>query len=172
MTLVARNSVARTITFTAAAVAASVAIPFLVHLLPGGASIGASLLPIFWAPLLAAVFFGPVPAVAAALLAPALNHLITGMPPAFVVTSLTVELAIFVALLMVGVNSAGSKRSPLLAPLAYLIARVGAGALLVAVGASSAPLSAVFTGLTAAIPGLLSLFIINGAALLVTRRTT
>ncbi len=146
------------------------AIPFIVHLLPGGSSIGASLLPIFWAPLLAAVFFGPVPAITAAVLAPALNHLVTGMPPAFLVAGLTVELALFVAVLMLGVKQAGIKRSPLLAPVAYLVARVGAGVLLVVVGASAAPLSAVLTGLTTAIPGVISLLVINLLALLLTRR--
>lgn len=79
MAMTAQTSVVRTISLSAVAVAASVAIPFLVHLAPGGSSIGATLLPIFWAPLLAILFFGPVPAVAAALLAPLLNHLITGM---------------------------------------------------------------------------------------------
>ena len=113
MALTAQASVVRTISFTAAAVAASVAIPFAVHLVPGGSSIGAAILPIFWAPLLAVVFFGPVPGVAAALVAPVLNHLITGMPPSFVLLPLTVELAIFVGVLLLASRFEPVKRTPL-----------------------------------------------------------
>lgn len=171
MALTAQASVVRTISFTAAAVAASVAIPFAVHLVPGGSSIGAAILPIFWAPLLAVVFFGPVPGVAAALVAPVLNHLITGMPPSFVVLPLTVELAIFVGVLLLASRFERVKRTPLLAPAAYLIARVVAGTALVLVGASAGTVGAVFSGLGSALPGLISLFVINALALLLKRRS-
>lgn len=171
MAMTAQTSVVRTISLTAAAVAASVAIPFLVHLVPGGSSIGATLLPIFWAPLLAVVFFGPVPGVVAALLAPLLNHVLTGMPPAFVVTSLTIELGVFVAVLVLASQWAWAKRSPLLAPAAYLVARVLAALVLIVVGSSAASVGSVFAGLGGAIPGLISLFVINLLALLLKRRS-
>ena len=175
MAVTAHTSVARTVSLSAAAVAASVAIPFLVHLAPGGSSIGATLLPIFWAPLLAVILFGAAPAVAAALLAPALNHLLTGMPPSFVVASLTVELAIFVTVLILGFNRAAFKRSSLvlpalLAPLAYLIARIATGALFVVLGTSSSTIAAVFTGLGAAVPGVISLFVMGLVGLLLAGR--
>lgn len=165
MALTAQTSVVRTISLSAAAVAATVAIPFAVHLVPGGSSIGSAILPIFWAPLLAIVFFGPVPAVTAALLAPVLNHLITGMPPAFVVTPLTVELALFVGLLLLAARSPRLSRTPLLAPFAYLVARVVAALVLLLVGVSSGTFGSVFTGLGSALPGLISLFVINWLAL-------
>lgn len=171
MAMTAQTSVVRTISLTAAAVAASVAIPFLVHLVPGGSAVGATLLPIFWAPLLAVVFFGPVPGVIAALLAPLLNHMITGMPPAFVVTSLTVELGIFVAVLVLASRSVWAKRTPLLAPIAYLVARVLAAVALIVVGSSAASVGSVFAGLGSAVPGLITLFVINLLALLIKRRT-
>lgn len=56
-------------------VLAALLLPLLVHLLPssGGVPLGARLLPIFYAPLLATVFFGPVTSLAAGALAPFAN---------------------------------------------------------------------------------------------------
>lgn len=59
----------------------SVLFPFLIHFIPyQSRPIGAVLLPMFFAPLLAVIFFRLHVSVLTALLAPALNYFITGMP--------------------------------------------------------------------------------------------
>lgn len=170
MALVAQTSTARTVSLSAVAVAAAVAVPFLVHLAPGGSSIGTTLLPIFWTPLLAVLLFGPVPGVSAALLAPILNHWITGMPPSFLVPTLTAELAVFVGLLLVFAKTKSLVRTPFLAPLAYLVARLVVGAVFLAIGSTSGTFAGLFTSLPSAIPGVLSLLVVNALALLALRR--
>lgn len=160
----------RTVSLAAAAVAASVAIPFAVHLLPAGSSVGAALLPIFWAPLLAAAFFGPVPAVAAAVLAPVLNHLVTGMPPEFIVPGLTAELIVFVAVLFVAHRSDRLKRSLVVAPIAYLVARLAVGGALILAGRAPAGWSGLSASLIDAWPGYLALLLLGLVIRLATPR--
>ncbi len=151
------------------AVALSVAIPFLIHLLPGGQAIGSTLLPIFWAPLLAAVLIGPLPAVAAAAAAPILNHAATGMPPTFLLVSLTGELVVFVSLVLLASRVRVLARSPLVAPVAYLAARwlVGTAALAFAGGPVDAAAPVASLGASAA--GLVALFALNGLAVFAAR---
>lgn len=161
MAVTTHTSAVRTASLAVAAVAASVALPFAVHLLPTGSAVGAALLPIFWAPLLAAAFFGPVPALAAAVLAPAVNHLVTGMPPEFIVPSLTAELLVFVALLFLAYRSDLLRRSVVVAPLAYLVARLAVGGAMVLAGSAPAGWSGLFAALPGAWPGYLALLVLG-----------
>jgi len=80
-----------------------IALPFLVHLLPPvrDTQIGAILLPLFYAPLAAVFLFHPGVAILSALLAPYLNHLITGRPTLQVACSLSIEALIFSVVLWV-----------------------------------------------------------------------
>lgn len=172
MAMTAQTSVVRTVSFSAAAIAASVAIPFIVHLVPGGDSIGATLLPIFWAPLLAVLFLGPVPGIAAAVLAPYLNHVLTGMPPSFVLPSLTLELGIFVAVIVLVSRNEKAKHIPLLAPVAYLVARVITGLVLTQTDSIAQSAAIVFGNLGAAWPGIACLLVLNIFGVLVVKRTT
>src|SRR3990172_7405742 len=57
-----------------------IALPFLVHLAPpvGGIQMGAIMLPIFYAPLVAIFLFHPAVSIVAAMLAPTINLLVTG----------------------------------------------------------------------------------------------
>lgn len=84
---------------TAIILAASVILPFMVHLVPplGGMPLGARLLPIFYAPFIAVVLFRPHVAVITGLLSPALNSWFTGHPTPERVAILTLELVIFSA---------------------------------------------------------------------------
>lgn len=120
MIATAQPSITRTFSLSAVAVAATLAFPYLVHLLPAGQGpqVGAIYLPIYWAPLLAALLFGFVPALAAAVLGPVLNHWVTGSPPEFLLTPMTLELAAFVLLLRALLMIA--PRNVLAVPLAYL----------------------------------------------------
>ncbi|HET8985989.1 MAG TPA: hypothetical protein VFN03_09540 [Trueperaceae bacterium] len=117
-------SAVRTVSLSAVAVAATLVFPYLVHLLPAGQGpqVGATYLPIYWAPLLAALLFGFVPALAAAALGPIVNHWVTGSPPEFLLTSMTLELVGFVIILKLLLTLA--PRNLLAVPLAYLAARV------------------------------------------------
>lgn len=72
-------------------------LPFLVHLLPSwdDSPLGAHLLPIFYAPL-GALFLGRVGiAVGVSVLAPWVNHLLTGQPPVPMAVVLCFQLVVF-----------------------------------------------------------------------------
>lgn len=75
----------------------SILLPFLVHLIPGveGAPLGARLLPLFYAPLIAAVFFRVHVGIIAGVLAPLVNFVITGQPAFGQVMVLSMELGLF-----------------------------------------------------------------------------
>jgi hypothetical protein len=148
---------------TVSALALSAVLPVLVHMLPvtGGMPAGARLLPIFFAPLIAALLGRPAAALTAALLAPALNHLLTGMPAAATLPGLMMQLVLFTGL---AVLLARRPLLTLLAPAAYLLAYYLAPVLLTLLaalpgldhlaGGSTRPLTAV---LASAWPGLLAL---------------
>ena len=143
-------------------VAATLLLPFLIHLLPpvGGVPMGARLLPLFIAPFLAVVLFHPAVALVASLVTPLLNRLLTGQPAWEMSVLLTVELVTFslAAWLLV-------RRWPRFwgnAPLSYVIAKAASLLLL-----SFLPLLPVspwrffFNSLQTALPGLLVLLLLN-----------
>jgi len=69
----------------------------VIHLIPstGSVPIGAKLLPIFYVPLLALIFFGLPMALIVSLAGPLINYLLTGSPHGELVTLFTFELFIF-----------------------------------------------------------------------------
>jgi hypothetical protein len=81
--------------------ALSVLFPFLIHVLPvpETARLGARLLPMFYAPLLAALIGRIRTALVVAVLAPWLNRIVTGYPPPGTAVVMTVQLLTFVAAL-------------------------------------------------------------------------
>lgn len=82
---------------TAVVLAASVVLPFLVHLVPPLAAIplGARVLPMFYAPFIAVILFRPHVAIITGLFSPILNSLLTGHPLPEKVFVLTIELVLF-----------------------------------------------------------------------------
>jgi hypothetical protein len=80
-----------------AAVACSVALPFLVHCIPNRSALplGAQLLPMFYAPFIAAFFFRPHVGMITAFIAPLMNSWLTGLPVKEKIGFLTAELLIF-----------------------------------------------------------------------------
>lgn len=137
-------------------------VPFLIHLIPfsGAIPLGARLLPIFYAPLLAAWLFNPIVGIASSLLMPFINHAFTGMPAFNVAVMLSVELGIFSLILIICKNRC--PRLPLLAPFAVIVGKIVSALLLFII--PLAPLSpwAYFTSsVFNAIPGLLVLLAIN-----------
>jgi hypothetical protein len=116
---------------TAIMLGISIAVPFLVHLIPSQTvPWGARFLPIFLAPLLGVALFRLHVGLVPALLAPVLNHLITGSPAPIVVGVLTLELVVF-ALAVNGMLKSWP-RLWLAGPLAYLVAK-GASAVAISV---------------------------------------
>jgi len=158
MTASTIRTTARAVSITAAVLGLAVLLPFLFHLLPvtDGVPLGARWLPIFYAPLLVLAVFGWRWALLPALAAPSLNHLLTGRPAAEIVGVLTLELALFVGLLVVA-----ARRSPwllMLAPLAYVLAKLLASALL------GIPWEAALAALQRALPGIGALFALGTLA--------
>jgi hypothetical protein len=82
---------------TVAAISGMVLLPFLVHLIPfsGSTPLGAYLLPMFISPLVAAFYLSPVGLLAAAFIAPLVNHALTGIPSVEVLPTLIIELVVF-----------------------------------------------------------------------------
>jgi len=158
MTASTIRTTVRAISITAVALGLAVLLPFLFHLLPvsGGVPLGARWLPIFYAPLLVLAVLGWRWALFPALAAPSLNHLLTGRPTAELVGMLTLELALFVSLLALA-----ARRSPrllLLAPLAYVLAKVFASAFL------GLPWEATVAALQRALPGIGALLVLGALA--------
>lgn len=147
---------------TLVTIAFTVALPFLVHLLPplGGTPMGAVLLPLFIAPFVALYLFHPAAALVAALVTPLLNRALTGQPSAEMAVLLTVELTVFslAALLLKG----RWPRSVVNAPVAYLVAKVVAAAVLGLTALIPAlPLGYLTSSVVNALPGLGLLLLIN-----------
>lgn len=71
--------------------------PYVVHFIPSwdDSPIGAKLLPIFYAPLIAALTRRAHVSIVVALMAPWLNHVLIGMPSVPMAIILTVELLVF-----------------------------------------------------------------------------
>jgi hypothetical protein len=105
-------------------------LPLLVHILlplTGPVPVGARLLPIFYAPLLAAWLFHPAVGLAASIIMPFINHAFTGMPTLPMSILLSLELVVFSLVLLL--NRKYWPRLPL-APLAFVLAKVASAALL------------------------------------------
>jgi hypothetical protein len=80
--------------------AASVLFQFLIHLIPSsGTPLGAVLLAMFFAPLVAVIFFKAHTALIVGILSPVLNYFITGSPRAEILPLMTIELVLFVSCL-------------------------------------------------------------------------
>jgi len=101
----------------------TVSLPIVVHLIPstGNVPIGAKLLPIFYAPLIAALLFKPQVSIFTALLAPVINHGLTGSPEWNVAIILTFELFVFV-LFILGIRHYRLKW--VAGPLGYAVAKL------------------------------------------------
>lgn len=97
--------------------------PYVVHFIPSwdDSPIGAKLLPIFYAPLIAALTRKAHVSITVALMAPWLNHVLIGMPSVGMAIIMTVELLIFSA--VVERLARKYKGQAWLGPLGYLLAK-------------------------------------------------
>lgn len=144
---------------TAVTVALMLALPLVVHAV-GGRAAGAVWLPLFYAPLLAALVCHPAVSLAAAVLAPLLNHALTGMPPLPTAVVLMVELVVFATAVQIL-----HRRWPRFwgaAPVAYLLGKLAALLWLAVWPLLPVSAGAYFANsLSMAWPGLLVLLLIN-----------
>lgn len=146
---------------TAATIGLMLLLPFLVHLI-GGPTAGGRWLPLFYAPVAAAILFQPGVALTAGLLTPFLNHFLTGSPPLPMSFLLSFELVVFV-LIVQGLY----RRWPTLgwmAPLAYILTKTVELLALTLLPDSLLPVLPwpfFSTSLTNAWPGVLVLLLIN-----------
>ncbi|HUL54529.1 MAG TPA: hypothetical protein VLT83_14090 [Opitutaceae bacterium] len=146
----------------------SVMFPFMVHLIPvpGDAQLGPRLLPMFYAPLLAALWGRVRSAVTLALLAPWLNWALTAHPSPAGAIVMVVQLSVFVGTLRILLNAVGA-RWYLAAP-AFLAGMAASAALTATVPAlvgGQAALAWALQGVVVGIPGIAILVLINWAAL-------
>jgi hypothetical protein len=153
------------ITQTAIVLAATMILPILVHLLPNinGQLAGAVLLPVFFAPMIAAFLYKKYVALFAGIFAPLLNFLIMGRPASEMVIMLGFELVLFVLVLGWMKNLKAIRYFA--APVAYMIS-----SLIVVLGLSVFnnlinPVSFWLNSTIAAIPGILLMGILNLAIL-------
>ncbi len=142
---------------TAVILGAAVTLPLLVHLIPAtSVPWGARLLPMFLAPLLGVMMYRLHVGLVPALLAPALNALLTGSPTPLLAGLLTFELVIFT--LAVNLLLKRWPRLWLAGPAGYLIAKMisaSAVALLPALEALQPAVRFAIGSVETAVPGLL-----------------
>ena len=159
MTLALDRPWIRSITTVGLGLAAALALPYLVHLLPagGGPPQGARLLPIFYAGLVLVLRGAPVPALAVAVLAPLLNRAVTGMPAGPMLPTLMIEVLLF-TLVLIAAARILPRSAPYLGPIAYLMAAVVARQLLVP---GAAPVATVVATVPVAWMGLVMLLTVG-----------
>jgi len=146
----------------------SVMFPFMVHLIPvpGDAQLGPRLLPMFYAPLLAALWGRVRSAVTLALCAPWLNWALTTHPAPAGALVMVVQLLVFVGAFRLFVNAVVARW--FLAAPAFLAGMVASAVLTAAAPALIGGRAAVgwaIQGVVIGLPGIAILVLINSAAL-------
>ena len=140
----------------------SILLQFIIHLVPSynNVPVGAILLPMFYAPLIAAVFFKPHVAVLTGILTPLLNYALTGFPVPANGAVLTVELLVFALAASFLLRKNNSKNVSAL--LALLCAKAASWMIFVSI-----PFAGVFTSgffiqsFITAVPGIFVLSLLN-----------
>ncbi len=144
----------------------SVLLPFLVHLLPelNGIPMGAILLAMFFAPLIAVRFYKFHVGLFIAFLSPLINFAITGNPKAILLPIMTIQLVVFVA----GLKLLGQIRSarPVSSLVAYIFCIAVSFVLLLAIPSilpDALPGLFLLTSLLNALPGVALLIAVDFA---------
>jgi len=162
---------------TALLLAIAWAIPFAVHMAPwgGGVSLGAFLLPMFWAAFIAVYLYGLGIGLVVGLFSPFLNLIITGLPVPSMQRTMMFEVAAFVLISWLALRKPRARKFWLLAPLAFIAAHACAAAARLVTDAAGGALASIFgnalvptwasfaSAITTGAPGLLVLAFINYA---------
>jgi len=137
--------------------AASILFQFLIHLIPNsGTPVGAFLLAMFFAPLIAVIFFKPHTAFIVAIFSPILNYLISGSPLAEILPLITIKLVLFVSCLYLFFNVKSIKK---ISALFAIIISLSISPFIVTLFSKYS--ANVLNTLTIAIPGILLLTLAN-----------
>lgn len=149
------------LTQTIVVLGATMLLPILIHLLPNinGQISGAVLLPIFFAPMIAAFLYKKHVAIFAGIFAPLLNFLIMGRPAPEMVITLGFEVVLFV--LILGWLKKFKIINYIVAPVAYLISSLTVVVGLSFLGNLANPLSVWLNSTLVAIPGIILMGILN-----------
>ena len=142
-------------------ITASLIIPFIIHLIPpaNGIRLGAVLLPMFYVPLIAVIFYKFRTALIVTAFGPVINYLLTGSPQYQSVPLLTFEVLLFVLMLTVLLkNNKLIKVSALISILPALIVPPLVFALF---SGSGSPVDHILISLKNAIPGIIILSVLN-----------
>ncbi|MGB7876142.1 MAG: hypothetical protein WBL25_17295 [Anaerolineales bacterium] len=150
--------------YTALTLTGMVLLPIIVHLIPfpGIQPLGAYLLPMFVAPLVAAFYVSPVGLILAAILAPMINNALTGMPQAPLLYFVTSELIVFSIIVFWIVQK--EKTFLGFSALAFLVAKIVVMVPRILILSDGFDLPVVgqnLTGLAISIPGILILFAVE-----------
>jgi hypothetical protein len=146
----------------------SVMFPLLVHVVPvpADARLGPRLLPIFYAPLLAALWGRRPSAIALAILAPWLNRIVTGYPSVAGAVVMAAELLVFVGVFRWLAARIGPRwYHAAFAYLAAMAAATLAAAVVPGLIGGQAAIPWALRSIVLGLPGLGILLLINGAAL-------
>ncbi|MDH3651165.1 MAG: hypothetical protein OEQ53_15880 [Saprospiraceae bacterium] len=143
----------------------AVAIPFFVHLIPysGSVPIGAKLLLMFFAPLVAIILFRFQVAFVAAILAPIANYVLTEQPVLELSLLLSLELGLFTAFVYFLLQSKILRW--IAAPLAYLGAKLFSSLVIGWLPLEMTSTEFWLTSVSNGLPGILILLAINLLAL-------
>lgn len=141
--------------------AASVTIPFFIHLIPpiNDVPIGAILLPMFYAPFIAIVFFRLHVGLLTGILAPTLNYLLTGNPKLEMLMPFTLELIVFTLAAFFILKQ--KKARMISAPVSYIFAKLISSLIVSIFPITNASMIFTLNSLINALPGLLILFVLN-----------
>jgi len=138
----------------------SVVLQFVIHLIPSPSiePLGKILLPMFFAPLIAVIFFRLHVGLIAGIFAPLVNYLITGAPKPELLLPVTIELAIFTLVCYLLLQSNSTKNISAL--LAIIAAKIFSASIIF-LFLSTNYLGGFFQSLLIAVPGILILSVLN-----------
>jgi len=137
--------------------AGSILLQFLIHVIPSsGTPVGAFLLAMFFAPLIAVVFFKPHTAFLVAILTPILNYFISGSPVTEILPLMTIKLVLFVSCLYLFFNVKSIKK---ISALFAITISITLSPFIVSLFSSYNEI--ILNTLTTAIPGILLLTVVN-----------
>jgi hypothetical protein len=147
-------------------IVAAIAAPWLVHVVPvSDVRLGPMLLPIFYAPMLAALLLRLPVAVAISVATPIVSQQLTGMPPEAILPALMLQIACFVTAIRV------LRVLPwmVVVPVAYVVGLVSAAILTQVVGVATVDVGGT---IQAGWPGIAVLAVLGLLADRLLRRTT
>ena len=141
--------------------AASLLIPFLIHLIPpaNGIRLGAVLLPMFYVPLIAVTFYKFHTALVVTAFAPILNYFLTGSPKLTSVPLLTFEVLVFVLIMILFLRYKKLNKSSTL--ISILTALVVPPVVLGLFSSSGYSVEHLLISLRNAVPGIILLTLLN-----------